>query len=153
MTSHKQTLDLPYRPEDLFDLVSNVRRYPEFVKWMRSLRIISEQQTGERWQGRAEAAVGFAGFSESFTTDVDANLADLSINVSLVRGPFRKLRNTWRFAAIPTGARVDFTIDFEFKNFVLQALADANRDYAIKRIIDAFIAEAARRYQKIETPI
>jgi coenzyme Q-binding protein COQ10 len=153
MTSHTQTLNLPYRPDDLFELVSNVRRYPEFVKWMRALRIVSEQQTGERWLGRAESAVGFASFSESFTTDVDANRADLSINVALVSGPFRKLRNTWRFAETATGARIDFSIDFEFRNFVLQALADANRDYAIKRIIDAFTAEAARRYQKIETPL
>jgi coenzyme Q-binding protein COQ10 len=152
MTSHKQTLDLPYRPEDLFDLVADVRRYPEFVKWLHTLRVISETQTETTWTGRAEASVGFRGFSETFTTDVAANRDDLAIDVKLVRGPFRKLRNTWRFTPSPTGSRVDFTIDFEFSNFILQALADANRQFAINRIIDAFTAEAARRYPRVETP-
>ena len=74
---------------------------------------------------------------------------ELAIDVGLVRGPFRKLANTWRFQPSETGSRVDFTIQFEFRNFVLQALADANKAYAVKRVIDAFVAEAGRRYPKV----
>ena len=71
--------------------------------------------------------VGFRGFRETFITDVDARRSELAIDVSLVRGPFRKLSNAWRFQPIATGTRVDFSIAFEFRNFVLQALADANK--------------------------
>lgn len=102
---------------------------------------------------RAETRVGFRGFTESFITDVDARRNELAIDVNLVRGPFRKLSNTWRFAPIATGSRVDFYIAFEFRNFVLQALADANKTYAIKRVIDAFVDEAGRRYPKVSTPV
>jgi coenzyme Q-binding protein COQ10 len=153
MTSLRRTLDLPYRPEDLFDLVSDVRRYPEFVKWLHTIRILSEETSETGWRGRAEASVGFKGFSESFTTDITANRDLMAIDVTLVRGPFRKLRNAWKFAAIPTGARVDVVIDFEFRNFVLQALADVNRDFAVNKLIDSFKTEAARRYEKVAAPV
>lgn len=153
MTSLKRQIDLPYRPEDLFDLVSDVGRYPDFIKWIRSLRLLSEEDEPGRWRGRAEAAVGFKGFTETFVTDVDARPRDMAIDVSLVRGPFRKLSNAWRFTAIPAGTRVDFSIAFEFRNFILQTLADANRDYAVNRIIEAFTAEAARRFGKVAAPV
>ena len=152
MTTHKLTLDLPYRPEDLFDLVSDVGRYPDFIEWIGSLRLISDEETEILMRCRAEARVGFRGFTETFITDVEGRRPELAIDVSLVRGPFRKLSNTWRFAPIATGTRVDFFIAFEFRNFVLQALADANKVYAVKRIIDAFVAEAGQRYQKVRTP-
>lgn len=152
MTIHRQTIELPYRPEDLFDLVADVDRYPDFIQWIQSLNILSEQEDEAGVRCRAEVIVGFKAFRETFVTDVDARRAELAIDVSLVRGPFRKLSNTWRFAAIPTGARVEFSITFEFRNVVLQALADANRSYAIRRLIGAFIAEAERRYQKVRAP-
>lgn len=152
MTSHRQTLDLPYRPEDLFDLAADVGRYPEFIRWMRSLKVTDRREGESRVRCRAEASVGFKGFAETFVTDVDARRGELAIDVTLVRGPFRKLSNSWRFAPIATGARVDFSIQFEFRNFVLQALADANKTYAIQRVIDAFIAEAGRRYERVRTP-
>lgn len=165
MTSLSRTLDLPYRPQDLFDLVSDVGRYPDFVKWLRRLVILSEQETDTEWRGRAEATVGFLNFTESFITDVVARRPSSgagsddvaspvwSIDVSLVRGPFRKLRNAWRFQPSSTGARVDFRIEFEFRNFVLQGLADANRDYAVSRLIESFTDEAARRYVRAAAPI
>lgn len=149
VTSHRQTLDLPYRPEDLFDLAADVGRYPEFVTWIQSLKIVSEQDEPTRMRCRAEVTVGFKGFRETFVTDVEARKPELAIDVGLVRGPFRKLANTWRFQPSPTGSRVEFTIQFEFRNFVLQALADANKGFAITRVIDAFIAEAGRRYPKV----
>jgi len=153
VTTHRETLDLPYRPEDLFDLVADVGRYPDFIKWIQSLKLLSEQEDERRMRCRAEATVGFKGFRETFITDVEARRHDLSIDVGLVRGPFKKLSNSWRFAPIATGTRVDFNIAFEFRNFVLQTLADANKGFAVRRIIDAFVSEAARRYQKVRTPV
>jgi coenzyme Q-binding protein COQ10 len=149
VTSHLETLDLPYRPEDLFDLAADIGRYPEFITWIQSMKLLSEEETATRMQCRAEVTVGFKGFRETFVTDVEARAPDLSIDVKLVRGPFRKLANSWRFQPSAAGSRVAFAIQFEFRNFVLQALADANKTYAIKRVIDAFVGEAARRYPKI----
>lgn len=149
MTTHREKLDLPYRPEDLFELAADVGRYPDFIKWIRTLRLLSEQEEQGRLRYRAEVSVGFKGFTETFITDVDARKSELAIDVSLVRGPFRKLSNAWRFAPTPTGTRVDFSIAFEFRNFVLQTLADANKTYAVRRVIDAFVEEAGQRYPKV----
>jgi coenzyme Q-binding protein COQ10 len=153
VTNHRQTLDLPYRPEDLFDLASDVGRYPDFIHWIQSLKLLSEQEDENRMRCSAEVTVGFKGFRETFITDVDARRDEFAIDVGLVRGPFKKLSNQWRFHPITTGARVDFSISFEFRNFVLQALADANKAFAVARVIDAFVSEAARRYQKVVTPV
>lgn len=149
LSIHRETLDLPYRPEDLFDLVADVGSYPEFINWIQALKVISEEETPARDQCRAEVTVGFKGFRETFVTDVDARRDEMAIDVSLVRGPFRKLSNTWRFKSGPKGARVEFTIAFEFRNFVLQALADVNKAYAVKRVIECFVAEAGRRHPHV----
>ena len=149
MTTHRETLELPYRPEDLFDLAADVGRYPDFITWIQSLKLISEDEDAAGMRCRAEVAVGFKGFRETFVTDVDARKAELAIDVKLVRGRFRKLSHAWRFQPGPAGARVEFSIQFEFRNFVLQALADANKSYAVKRVIDAFVSEAARRYPRV----
>ncbi len=149
MTVLRRSLELPYRANDLFDLVSDVGRYPDFIRWIQSLRVIDEQEEGTRTTVRAEATVGFLTFTERFTTDVAAERDGRNIEVSLVRGPFRRLKNTWSFAPTEGGTRIDFLIDFQFRNFVLQALAAANLDFAVQRIIEAFQDEAARRYTKV----
>jgi coenzyme Q-binding protein COQ10 len=149
LTTHRETLELPYRPEDLFDLAAGIERYPEFITWIQSLKVLSRSEETGRVKQRAEVSVGFKGFHETFVTDVDARRAELAIDVSLVRGPFRKLGNTWRFSPSARGARVEFTIQFEFRNFVLQALADANKRHAVKRVIDCFVEEAGRRYAPV----
>jgi coenzyme Q-binding protein COQ10 len=150
VTSHRETLDLPYRPEDLFDLAAGIERYPEFITWIQSLKLVSQSDETGQVRRRAEVSVGFKGFHETFVTDVDARRDDLAIDVSLVRGPFRKLSNTWRFEPTAAGTRVAFEIQFEFRNFVLQALADANKRHAVKRVIDCFVEEAGRRYAPVK---
>lgn len=150
MSTHREILELPYRPEDLFDLASDVGRYPDFISWIQSLKLLGEQEEPDRLRCRAEVVVGFKGFRETFVTDVDARRSALSIDVSLVRGPFRKLSNTWRIKPSDKGARVEFAIQFEFRNFLLQAFADANKAYAVRQVIDCFVNEAAQRYQKVE---
>ncbi len=153
MSALRRSLDLPYRPADLFELASDVGRYPDFIKWIRRLQILSEETHEDVWRGRAEATVGFLAFTETFVTDIMADRSKQSIDVTLVRGPFRRLRNAWRFAPTTDGTRVEFSIDFAFRNLVLQAVADANRDAAVSRIMSAFIEEAGRRYQKVEAGV
>jgi coenzyme Q-binding protein COQ10 len=162
MTSLRRSLELPFRPEQLYELAADVGRYPDFIKWIKSLRLLSEEALSAGWKGRAETTVRFMGFNETFVSDVDARRPDAgadpvwAIDVTNVRGPFRKLKNTWRFwpageGSAPNTTKVEFFIEFEFRNFVLQAVADANRDYAVGRIIEAFTDEAEERFGRAET--
>ena len=96
---------------------------------------------------RGEAAVGFKGFTEKFSTDVVADPKERTIRVDLARGPFRRLKNRW--ALNEHGADdtiVDFFIDYEFRNPVLAMLARANTELAVNKIMSAFKDEADRRY-------
>jgi len=144
---HHQTLHVPYTPDQLFDLVSDIARYPDFIKWVKALRISSPKQDGPLHSCVGEAVIGFKGFTESFSTTVDAHAEDRTVLVKLVRGPFRKLENAWHFTEHESGgAVIDFRIDYEFSNFVLRALASANRDTAIDRVMQSFLEEAKRRH-------
>ena len=89
-------MDTRPRPDALpilFDLVSDVGRYPEFVKWIRSLKCLSEQERGGNFRCRAETTVGFQALTETFVTDVEARRGELAIDVSLVRGPVHGRRS------------------------------------------------------------
>ena len=148
MPSYRTELHIPHTPENLFDLVSDVERYPGFIRWIRRLRIVSGKRDVPNADFVAEADVGFKGFSERFATRVEADGGANTIKVSLVRGPFRQLDNLWRIEPAPGGSRVIFTIDYVFSNPILALLAKANLTRAVNAIIGAFLTEADRRYTR-----
>ena len=143
-----KTLSVPYTADQMQALVADIRRYPDFVPWIKKLRVVDETQMQSQWTGRADAAIGFKSFSERFTTDVVSDTETRDIVVKLVRGPFRKLENHWSFKDHQNGqSEVCFSIDFEFSNPVLALLARANMDFAISQIMSCFLTEADRRYK------
>jgi coenzyme Q-binding protein COQ10 len=145
---HQVSKILPYTPDQLFQLVGDVGRYPQFVPWITHMRTWNEQVLGEGIDGLdAEAGVGFAFLRERFATRVRRDAGERTIQVSLLSGPFRKLENRWAFIPVEGGAtRIDFSIDFAFKARLLEALLAANFNHAVDRLIGCFEAEAARRY-------
>ena len=149
MAHYEKTVRLPHEASNLFELVSDIRHYPEFVRWIRSMRVSDEHQVDGAWHGLGEAQVGFRGFSERFATRVVADPKLMTIRANLVRGPFRYLDNYWTFHPLGSGeTRVEFRIDYEFRNLVLKMLARNNIELAVRKIMDAFIAEADRRYAR-----
>jgi len=138
---------LPYTPDEVYHLVGDVKRYPEFVPWITSLiatRPLPVPSGGDRLS--AEARVGFAFVQEAFSTRVKRDPQERTITVSLIRGPFRRLENQWRFEEHPTGVKVIFDIDFEFKSPVLEGLLRANFARAVDKLINCFEARAAALY-------
>jgi coenzyme Q-binding protein COQ10 len=150
MPRFSQSIRVPYRPADCFQLVSDIAAYPRFIKWITAMRVTGLQHIGpgvKECQG--EAVVGFKGFTERFTTQVVADEAAARVTASLVRGPFRKLFAEWRiFETVGGGADISLEIDYEFRNPVIGFLAAANHDLAVDRILNAFLLEAQRRFGK-----
>ncbi len=145
-TLSKQVV-IPHSAEDVFDLVADIKRYPDFIKWIRSMKVIPLNMEGAIKHYRGDADVGFKGFSERFSTDVVADSLNKSIKVDLARGPFRHLRNRWHMKADGEGRTViDFYIDYEFRNPMLSMIARANTNLAVNKIMQAFKDEADRRY-------
>ena len=136
---------LPYAPADLASLVSDVRRYPDFLPWLKRLDILSETDKDGVREFVARAWVGWRAVSERFTSKVRVSGTD--VDVGLVDGPFRHLENSWRFQPDGKGGSIiKVRVAFEFKSLLLQTIASANRGIVADRIIKAFEAEAKRRF-------
>ena len=136
---HSLTRILPYEPRQLFELVGDVERYPEFVPWVTRLRTWNRRADGEGITLLdAEAQVGFSVIHERFTTRVRLDEPALAIDVELISGPFRHLANRWVFKDHTGGTELAFEIDFEFKSRLLQGLLTANFHRAVDRLVRCF---------------
>lgn len=140
---------LPYAPADLCRLVGDVRVYPEFVPFLKRLRVTREEPRAEGgWEGVAEAEVGWKAINVHFATSVRCEPAKGEVDVALVSGPLHALENRWRFKPHERGALVSYWIAYEFKNPLLQAAISANKDKLSGRIMEAFEREASRRLKQ-----
>ena len=146
MHRHVVTRVLPYAPEQLFTLVGDVEAYPQFVPWITAMRTWNGRVDGPVSTIDAEAQVGFSFLRERFATRVRRDAAALTVDVSLLYGPFKRLSNQWRFQPHELGTSVEFVIDFAFKSRVLDALLAANLDRAAHTLIGCFEARAAAIY-------
>lgn len=150
MPVYDTQISVPHTPANMFELVSDISHYPDFIKWIRTMEVRGLETEGAVTRCVGEASVGFRGFSERFATRVTANATSRTVDVELVRGPFRHLHNRWRFEEGVAGAtRIDFHIDYEFSNLILRVLANNNFGLAVDRIMKAFMAEADRRYPRV----
>ncbi len=152
MARHVVTRVLPYTPEQLFGLVGDIKRYPEFVPWITSMRTWGERDEGAGVTSiDGDAGIGFAMLRESFSTHVVRDAKARTILVTLIRGPFKRLENRWRFEPDPGGCRVDFLIDYEFKSRLLSAVLASNFDRAVMKLMGCFEARAKAMYAPVKS--
>lgn len=134
MPTHAEVRVLHHPPEQLFDLVADVERYPEFLPWCVDARI-------RRREGDvivADLVIGYRVFRERFTSTVALD-RPRRIDVTYSDGPFRYLNNHWIFAPEgPDSCVIDFFVDFEFRSRVLQAVVGRVFGEAVKVMVHAF---------------
>ncbi len=143
---HSLTRASPYTPEQLYALVADVERYPQFVPWVTTLTTSNRRDSEGVTVLDAHAEVGFSIVHERFSTRVRLAHTALAIDVDLISGPFRRLVNQWRFAPRLGGAELTFLIDFEFRSRLLGALFAANFHRAADRLVGCFEARARQIY-------
>lgn len=142
MPSHREHRVLPYRPDQMFDLVADVGSYPQFLPWIIATRIKSRSEM----ELVADLVVGFKMIREQFTSRVLLQRPG-HIHVDYVSGPLTRLHNDWRFAPTPDGGTsIDFCVDFEFRNRVFERLAGAVFSEAFRRMVGAFEKRALQLY-------
>ncbi|WP_119422585.1 type II toxin-antitoxin system RatA family toxin [Desertibaculum subflavum] len=141
MTTHAEKRVLPYTPEQLFDLVAGVERYPEFLPWCTAARIRSRT---DRLM-IADMAIGFRMIRERFTSRVVLDRPH-AIDVTYADGPFKRLTNRWRFLPMPEGCEIDFFVDFEFRSKLLEKMIGLLFEEACRRMISAFEGRARALY-------
>lgn len=142
MPHHHEQRILPHSASQMFDLVADVKSYPEFLPWVSAIRI---RKNDER-EMLADMVVGFKSLRETFSSRV-LKTPKSSIVVDYLDGPMKHLHNAWQFADLPEGgSSVDFTVDFSFRNKVFEALAGQFFDSALRKMTSAFIERADKLY-------
>ncbi len=141
MPTHAERQLVPYRPDQLFDLVADVGRYPEFLPWCVAARVRSHTGT----EIVADLTIGFGPFRESFTSRVSLSRPERVV-VRYERGPFRYLNNQWDFIPHAGGTEVAFFVDFEFRSRILQAAIGVVFNEAVRRMVNAFRRRAQQVY-------
>lgn len=134
---------------DMFSLVADVERYPEFVPLCRSLRVRSREPKDNGVEVLvANMTVAYKLISETFTSRVTLDRPNLKILVEYLDGPFSRLQNRWTFTDVgPKSCDVSFFIDYEFKSRMLAILMGAMFDAAFRRFADAFEQRADKIFR------
>jgi len=139
--THAEQRVLPYTPEQLFALVADIERYPEFLPWCVGARVRERSPD----LVVADLIIGFRMFRERFTSRVVLDPSH-RIDVTYAEGPFRYLNNHWTFEAVTGGCRIDFFVDFEFRSRVLQRVIGLLFGEAVRRMVAAFEGRARQLY-------
>ena len=140
---------VPFSSEQMFALVADVERYPEFLPLCEGLTVRSRKEDGDRTIIVANMTAGYLAIRESFTTRVVLNPAERKVLVEYLDGPFSRLENRWTFKPVANGGcDVDFYIDYELRSFMLGVLVGAVFDKAFRKFSEAFEARARFIYGK-----
>ncbi|MCB1532353.1 MAG: type II toxin-antitoxin system RatA family toxin [Alphaproteobacteria bacterium] len=151
MPTHAEKRHLPYTPEQLFDLVAQVEKYPAFLPWCIGSRITKHErhESGEE-VFYADLVIGYKMAREKFGSKVTLQ-PHSHIHVEYLSGPMKHLSNHWRFIREPDGScTIDFYVDFEFKNALFQNLIEVFFNEAVKRMVNAFEERANALYVPLD---
>jgi coenzyme Q-binding protein COQ10 len=146
MPTHTESRASPYGPKQLFDMVLDIERYPEFLPWCRASRILSRSE-GEI---QGELVIHFKGLTESYASRIVPAIRgdDYFIEVTQLRGPFKHLNNHWRFEVLPEGgSMIHFSLDFQFKTRWLDGLIGGLFSKAVEKMTRAFTDRADVLYK------
>jgi coenzyme Q-binding protein COQ10 len=142
MPTHAEKRVLPHQPDQLYDLVADIGRYPEFLPWCLASRI--RRRDGDVII--ADLVIGFKMLRERFTSQVTLYPERMKIDVTYVDGPFKHLNNHWQFLDDPGGCLIDFYVDFEFRSRFLQKMMQPLFNEAVRRMVAAFESRAEDLY-------
>ncbi|MGC8202384.1 type II toxin-antitoxin system RatA family toxin [Aliiroseovarius sp. PTFE2010] len=147
MPTQSDSRELPYTAQQMYDLVADVAAYPQFLPWNSAARIRSRTDHGDHEVMEADLVISFKVFRERFGSRVILWPARRHIDTEYLDGPFKYLKSTWDFTDLPQGGcRVDFFVDFEFKNAILQRVIGVVFNEAMARIVKAFEKRADQLY-------
>ncbi len=143
MTTHAEKRNLPYTPEQLYALVADVARYPEFLPWCIASRITKREGDNVFY---ADLVIGYKMVREKFGSRVTLTEPDM-VHVEYLSGPMKYLSNYWKFIREDDGScTIDFFVDFEFKNKILQNLIGVFFNEVVQRMVGAFETRAKELY-------
>ena len=147
MPKHAETRTVPYSAQQMYDLVADVARYPEFLPWTAAARIRSRTPRGAQEVMLADLVISFKVFREKFGSRVVLDPGTHRIETEYLDGPLRYMQSHWTFRDRPEGgSEIDFAVDFECRNAILQGVIGVVFHEAMQRVVRAFERRAAALY-------
>ncbi|NIY78804.1 MAG: type II toxin-antitoxin system RatA family toxin [Rhodobacteraceae bacterium] len=147
MPTHQETKHMPFSADQMYALVADVESYPKFLPWNAAARIRSRSDMGDHELMLADLVISFKVFREKFGSKVKLYSEERRIDTEYLDGPFRYMKSWWHFTpAEDGGCDVEFFVDFEFKNAILQSVIGMVFNDAMQRIVRAFERRAAELY-------
>jgi len=138
---------IPCSKENLIKMVLDIEKYPEFVPWCTNGKIYSKNDKGNKIEITADLTIGKSFFSETYKSFVIYEKSSDSIHVTNMEGPLKHLQNNWYFKGIGNNSEVDFQVDFELKNKILNMLMTKSFDFGLRKIAEAFEKRATELFK------
>ena len=124
--------------EELIKMVLDIERYPEFVPWCLNGKVYEKNDKGDKIEITADLTIGKSFFNETYKSFVIYEKSSDSIHVTNIDGPLKHLENKWFFKQKGNDSEVNFHIDFELKNKILNLFMIKSFNAGLKKIADAF---------------
>ena len=129
---------IPCSKKNLIEMVLDIEKYPEFVPWCLDGKIHDKTDKGDTIEIKADLTIGKSFFRDTYKSFVIYNKSEDSIHVTNIDGPLKHLENEWFFKQDGDSSEVEFHVDFELKNKILNVLMIKSFDLGLKKIADAF---------------
>jgi len=139
---------IPCSKENLIEMVLDIEKYPEFVPWCLDSKIHDKIDKGDKIEIKADLTIGKSFFRDTYKSFVIYYKSVDSIHVSNIDGPLKHLENKWLFKQDGDSSEVEFHVDFELKNKILNVLMIKSFDLGLKKIADAFEKRAIELFDK-----
>ena len=140
--------EIPCSKENLIKMVLDIEKYPEFVPWCLNGKIHNKNDKDEKIEIIADLTIGKSFFNETYKSFVIYNKSSDSIHVTNMEGPLKYLENKWFFKQKGNNSEVDFQVDFELKNKILNLLMIKSFNIGLKKIADAFEKRAMELFKR-----
>ena len=147
MPSASITKKIPCSKKNLIDMVLDIEKYPEFVPWCLGGKIYTKIDKGNTLEITADLTIGKSFFSETYKSFVVYYKSTDSIHVTNIDGPLKHLENKWIFRQTGDSSEVDFHVDFELNNKILNTLMIKSFNLGLKKIADAFEKRAIELFK------
>tara|TARA_B100001250_G_scaffold155879_1_gene133978 strand:+ start:226 stop:675 length:450 start_codon:yes stop_codon:yes gene_type:complete len=139
---------IPCSKENLIKLVLDIEKYPAFVPWCIKGKVYENNDKGDVIEIIADLTIGKNFFNETYKSFVIYKKKESSILVRNIKGPLKHLENKWYFKQIGENSEIDFHINFELKNKILNLLMIKSFDIGVKKIADAFEKRAIDLFKR-----
>ena len=139
---------IPCSKKNLIEMVLDIEKYPEFVPWCLDGKIHDKIDKGNTIEIKADLTIGKSFFRDTYKSFVIYNKSEDSIHVTNIDGPLKHLENEWFFRQDGDSSEVEFNVDFELKNKILNVLMIKSFDLGLKKIADAFEKRAIQLFEK-----